>query len=43
VPSGLYEEVWSKAAVDLVPTDATFIDCGTLRDLERARDLAARS
>lgn len=41
VPSGLYEEVWSKTAVDLVPTDATFIDCGTAADLAKARALAA--
>jgi NDP-sugar pyrophosphorylase family protein len=42
VPSGLYEEVWSKTAVDLVPTDATLIDCGTAEDLSEARARAAR-
>ncbi|MDQ1696647.1 MAG: N-acetyl-alpha-D-muramate 1-phosphate uridylyltransferase [Frankiaceae bacterium] len=40
VPSGLYEVVWSKTEVDLVPTDVTFIDCGTVEDLARARELA---
>jgi NDP-sugar pyrophosphorylase family protein len=39
VPSGLYEEVWSQVPVDLVPTEVTFIDCGTPEDLERARSL----
>jgi len=39
VQSGLYEEVWSRVPVDLVPTEATFIDCGTPEDLERARTL----
>lgn len=39
-PSGLYETVWSKVEVDLVPTDATFVDCGTAEDLECARRLA---
>jgi N-acetyl-alpha-D-muramate 1-phosphate uridylyltransferase len=42
VPSGLYEEVWSKTAVDLAPTEATFIDCGTAADLAEARALAAQ-
>ena len=42
VPSGLYELVWSRTPVDLVPTDVTFIDCGTAEDLARARALAAR-
>jgi MurNAc alpha-1-phosphate uridylyltransferase len=37
VPSGLYEEVWSRTEIDLVPADLTFIDCGTLQDLEQAR------
>ena len=41
VPSGLYELVWSKTDVDLVPTDAAFIDCGTAADLTKARTLAA--
>jgi MurNAc alpha-1-phosphate uridylyltransferase len=39
-PSGLYEKVWRDAEVDLVPTAATFIDCGTPEDLARARALA---
>jgi NDP-sugar pyrophosphorylase family protein len=43
VPSGLYEEVWSKTAVDPVPTDVAFIDCGTAEDLARARALADRN
>lgn len=41
VPSGLYEMVWSRGPVDLVATDATFVDCGTAEDLARARALAA--
>ena len=41
VPGGLYELVWSRTPVDLVPTDITFVDCGTPGDLERARRLAA--
>jgi hypothetical protein len=40
VPSGLYEMVWSRTPVDLVPTDVAFIDCGTSADLDRARELA---
>jgi hypothetical protein len=40
-PSGLYEVVWSRREVDLAPTQAGFIDCGTPADLERARQLAA--
>jgi NDP-sugar pyrophosphorylase family protein len=39
VPSGLYELVWSRMAIDLVPADITFIDCGTVDDLEVARQL----
>lgn len=39
VPSGLYEAVWSRAPVDLVATEVTFVDCGTPEDLERARAL----
>jgi GTP:adenosylcobinamide-phosphate guanylyltransferase len=39
-PSGLYEVVWSKVPVDLVPTDVTLVDCGTPDDLARARALA---
>lgn len=42
VPSGLYERIWSKTAIELVPTTATFIDCGTAADLAKARALAAR-
>lgn len=40
VLSGLYEAVWSKGPVDLVPTDVTFVDCGTPEDLALARCLA---
>lgn len=40
-PSGLYEAVWSTTALDLVPTAATFVDCGTIADYQRARALAA--
>ena len=39
VPSGLYEEVWSRTPVDLVPADIVFIDCGTEQELQRARGL----
>ena len=39
VPSGLYELVWSRMPVDLVPIELTFIDCGTISDLEKAREL----
>lgn len=42
VPSGLYETVWSRVAVDLVPTQATFIDCGAPADLATARQQASR-
>jgi molybdopterin-guanine dinucleotide biosynthesis protein A len=41
VPSGLYETVWSRMPVDLVPTDVRYVDCGTPEDLDRARTLAA--
>jgi N-acetyl-alpha-D-muramate 1-phosphate uridylyltransferase len=41
VPSGLYELVWSRSPIDLVPADVTFVDCGTPEDLARARDLAS--
>ena len=37
VPSGLYELVWSRTPLDLVPAQITFIDCGTPQDLEDAR------
>jgi MurNAc alpha-1-phosphate uridylyltransferase len=40
-PSGLYEVVWSRTELDLVPTAATFVDCGTVADYQRARALAA--
>ncbi len=40
VPSGLYEVVWSKVAVELVPTDSTLVDCGTPEDLALARTLS---
>jgi N-acetyl-alpha-D-muramate 1-phosphate uridylyltransferase len=40
VPSGLYELVWSRLPVDVVPTDVPFLDCGTLEDLAAARTLA---
>jgi N-acetyl-alpha-D-muramate 1-phosphate uridylyltransferase len=40
-PSGLYEAVWSRTELDLVQTAATFVDCGTVADYQRARDLAA--
>jgi hypothetical protein len=39
VPTGLYERIWSRTPLDLVPADITFIDCGTLDDLEKARRL----
>ncbi len=41
VPSGLYEAVWSRTPLDLVPTTARFVDCGTPADYETARRLAA--
>lgn len=40
VPAGLYEAVWRDAELDLVPTEVTFVDCGTPEDLSRARRLA---
>jgi GTP:adenosylcobinamide-phosphate guanylyltransferase len=40
-PSGLYEVLWSRTELDLVATAATFVDCGTVADYQRARDLAA--
>ena len=42
VPSGLYEHVWTKTDIEVVTTDATFIDCGTAADLTHARALAVR-
>jgi NDP-sugar pyrophosphorylase family protein len=41
-PSGLYELVWSRMPIDLVPTAAEYVDCGTPEDLDRARGLARR-
>jgi N-acetyl-alpha-D-muramate 1-phosphate uridylyltransferase len=41
MPSGLYEVIWNEQPVELVPTSAGYIDCGTLEELERARELAA--
>jgi N-acetyl-alpha-D-muramate 1-phosphate uridylyltransferase len=40
-PSGLYEDVWSRTEVDLVPVSATYVDCGTPRDYLRANLLAS--
>ena len=40
-PSGLYEEVWSRTDVDLVPVRATYVDCGTPRDYLRANLLTS--
>ena len=40
-PSGLYEEVWSQTDVDLVPVQATYVDCGTPRDYLRANLLTS--
>jgi bifunctional N-acetylglucosamine-1-phosphate-uridyltransferase/glucosamine-1-phosphate-acetyltransferase GlmU-like protein len=40
-PTGLYEQVWSRVPLDLVPADITFIDCGTMQDLHEARRLSA--
>jgi len=37
VPSGLYEAVWRRTPIELVPTDVEAIDCGTPEDLTRAR------
>ena len=42
IPTGLYEEVWSRTELDLVPAEVTFVDCGTPEDLARARALATR-
>jgi N-acetyl-alpha-D-muramate 1-phosphate uridylyltransferase len=41
VPSGLYELVWSRMPIDLVPAEITFVDCGTPQDLALARRLAS--
>ena len=40
-PSGLYEAVWSRGPIDLVPTASVFVDCGTPEDLELARSMAS--
>lgn len=32
VPSGLYEEVWARRPLDLVPVEGRFFDCGTPAD-----------
>jgi len=37
VPSGLYEVVWRRMPVELIPVDVEVIDCGTPADLARAR------
>lgn len=42
VPSGLYETVWSRMPIDVVPTQVQFVDCGTAADLTHARALATR-
>jgi hypothetical protein len=39
-PGGLFELVWTQLPVELVPAEVTFVDCGTLSGLERARALA---
>jgi MurNAc alpha-1-phosphate uridylyltransferase len=39
-PSGLYEAVWRRVPVELVPTEVEVIDCGTPADLARARAIA---
>jgi NDP-sugar pyrophosphorylase family protein len=36
VPSGLYEEVWSRTEVDLFPVTTPYVDCGTPHDYLRA-------
>lgn len=42
-PAGLYEVVWSRMPVDLVPTEVTYVDCGTPAELDRARALAVNA
>lgn len=39
VPSGLYEAVWRRIPIELVPAAVEAIDCGTPDDLARARSL----
>ncbi len=41
VPSGLYEAVWRRVPVELIPADVEAIDCGTPADLAVARARAA--
>jgi len=40
-PAGLYEEVWSRVEVDLVPAQAPYLDCGTPRNYLRANLMAS--
>jgi MurNAc alpha-1-phosphate uridylyltransferase len=40
-PSGLYEEVWSRTDVDMLPVTTPYIDCGTPRDYLRANLMAS--
>jgi N-acetyl-alpha-D-muramate 1-phosphate uridylyltransferase len=40
-PAGLYEAVWSRAEVDVVPTEACYVDCGTPADYLRANMLSS--
>jgi N-acetyl-alpha-D-muramate 1-phosphate uridylyltransferase len=40
-PSGLYEEVWSRTEVDLIPASATYVDCGTPHEYLRANLLTS--
>lgn len=40
-PSGLYEVVWTRMPIELVPTAVAYVDCGTPEDLERARAAAS--
>jgi NDP-sugar pyrophosphorylase family protein len=35
-PSGLYEEVWSRTAIDLFPVSTPYVDCGMPGDYLRA-------
>jgi hypothetical protein len=40
-PAGLYEAVWSRTEVDVVPTGADYVDCGTPHDYLRANLLSS--
>jgi hypothetical protein len=40
-PTGLYEEVWNRTEVDLVPVSATYVDCGTPREYLHANLLTS--